>query len=399
MSDPGRRVMVVAGGEWQLPLLHAAKRLGYFVVNTDWGLAAPGFAIADAHSTTDVTDREGTLEVARRFNIQSAVTDQSDIAVPTVAYVCETLGLPGIGVDVAERFTDKSIMRDAARVAGIPQPLHALAADSEEMTRLGERWGWPVVVKPADSQSSRGVTVVETSSEAGRAFDEALKQSAKGRVVVEEYIDGTEFTVEGFKSSEGHRSLAVSRKDHFADRPTVASRLVYSHRSDDFDYDVLREQNDRLVDSMELPFGITHAEYKYRNGNFYLIEIAARGGGTHISSHVVPAMSGVDVQGLLLRAITGDAVGPITPAPFGGYVMLDFFQVQPGKVAGIHGFDAVCRRNDVIDAGLNIEVGGIVSPPHDDRSRHGHFIVTAPSETALELAAEEIHATLRVDND
>ena len=63
---------------------------------------------------------------------------------------------------------------------------------------------------------------------------------------------------------------------------------MFSHTNKKYDYEKLARLNSDMVETMGLPFGITHAEYKYYNGEFYLIEIAARGGGTRISSDIVP---------------------------------------------------------------------------------------------------------------
>ena len=88
----------------------------------------------------------------------------------------------------------------------------------------------------------------------------------------------------------------------------MAKELFFSNQNVKFDYEKLRKTNQELVLAMGMPFGLTHAEYKYMDGQYYLIEIAARGGGTKISSNIVPLMSGVDSNEALLRMALGESV-------------------------------------------------------------------------------------------
>ena len=81
--------------------------------------------------------------------------------------------------------------------------------------------------------------------------------------------------------------------------------MFFSYDNDKFDYDLLRKVNDEYVNKTGLPFGLTHAEYKYEDGKYYLIEIGARGGGNLIGSHIVPLISGVDNYTYLIEKTLG----------------------------------------------------------------------------------------------
>src|ERR1039458_1168339 len=97
MSLP-KTVHVLGGGQWQVPTIRLAKSLGYRVLVTDIYRDRPGYALADEHAVMDIADREGTLRIA---------CDTTDVGVPTMAYVAERLGLPGIGYETALNFTNK----------------------------------------------------------------------------------------------------------------------------------------------------------------------------------------------------------------------------------------------------------------------------------------------------
>ena len=124
-------------------------------------------------------------------------------------------------------------------------------------------------------------------------------------VLVERYIKGTEFTVDGLVLNEKHHTLAISEKSHFEYNPNIASKLFFTYQNEKFDYDCLRDINNAIIDKAGLKNALTHAEYKFEEGKFYLIEMAARGGGTRISSDIVPYVSGVDNYKYLIEASVG----------------------------------------------------------------------------------------------
>jgi biotin carboxylase len=390
------KILVVAGGEWQVPLVQKVKSMGFMALNSNLYPDSPAFQFADGFLVADVRDREKNLAYARAAQVSAVITDQSDIAVPTVAYVCEQLGLPGIGTAAADLFTDKLLMRHFCATHGFPAVKYRLCREANEIRDFTGEVGFPCVVKPPRNQSSRGVTKVSKMSEIDAAWQAAKTYSDDGRVLAEQFIGGVELTVEGIKLSTGHVSLCVSRKRHYDDFPMVARQLLYGHQDEEIDYEALKGLHDQLINAMGLPFGITHAEYKYDEGTFYLIETAARGGGTRISSDIVPLMSGVDVNALLVRLALGETVASPAVQRLAQYVALDFWEFPLGRVASITGLDQVLSMAGVVTAGLNIHPGDEVRPPADDRVRHGFVIARSDSLEGLQQLLKRSRETIQV---
>src|SRR6185436_3439342 len=213
-----------------------------------------------------------------------------------------------IGSDRAEMFTNKHRMRQFLRQSGFATPDFQLCQSVDAAAQFALQIGYPAVLKPPANQSSRGVFKVNSEIELRRCYPHALRFAPMGEVLIEKFLPGTELTVEGFKTHGRHHSLAVSRKEHYAHNPMVASALFYSPAAEDLDYESLRLQHDALVEQMGLPFGITHAEYIFSEGCFFLVEVAARGGGTKISSDIVPAISGVRTNEMLIRMSLGERI-------------------------------------------------------------------------------------------
>lgn len=382
-------VLLLPASRWQLPLLRRLKALGHrpFIVDPTPGPEA--LELAEGVLRADIFDVEAVLAFARAAGVKAVISDQCDIAVPLVAEIAETLGLPGIGSEQARLYTDKTAMRDFLRRHGMPHPEYLLCRGAEQARRFMAGLGRPVVVKPLNANSSRGVSVVRTPERMEQAFAGAQRFSrGTDAVVVERYIDGTEFTVEGIKTPERHHTLAVSRKDMFAHNGTVARRLVYTATDEEFDYARLRAQNDRYVELTGLPFGITHAEYRYEDGEFHLIEIAARGAGNLVSSHVSPFMSGVDLYEHLIAWSLGEPTAfPALPPdpPDDRAAVLEFlsFDQCEGRVQALRGAEYLSRLDYVLAHAFNVKVGDRVSLPADDAARAGFYIASAPDRATL----------------
>lgn len=151
-----------------------------------------------------------------------------------------------------------------------------------------------------------------------------------------------------------------------------------------------------------MPFGITHAEYKFEDGEYYLIEMAARGGGTKIASDIVPMMSGVDNYEYLLNCAVGnteiDSV-EVDSELIERCAVLKFIDVDSKGLAvkSIDGVEEIQALDHVIDFGLEFKVGDIVGKAEDDRSRVGYYIAYEESEEKLRDLMQLIENTLKVE--
>lgn len=390
-------LMIIAGGDWQVPIVCKAKEMGIFVVNSNLYPDSPGFGFADIGLVANVLDKEKNLEYARQYAIDAVITDQSDIAVTTVAYVAEQLGLYGIGTKAAALFTNKYLMRKFCKEHDYPTPAFKLCLSLDDASEFIDANSLPVIVKPPANQSSRGVAKVAFRNELTEAYESALQQSNDGTVLLEGFVGGVELTVDGVQLNAGdHYCLATSCKTHYEHNEMVANQLWFGQHHSQIDYDALHRQHDRMVKSMSLPFGLTHAEYKYHEGKFYLIEIAARGGGTRISSDIVPLMSSVDCNDLLIRMALGEQISAIRPAFNERVSVLDFFEFKPGQVKAIVGLEQARAMSGVVSIGLSIHEGEVIHPASDDRSRHGYVIAFADNSDALNSLLDKVHQTVQV---
>ena len=392
-----KRIMIVAGGEWQVPLVKKAKEENLFVINSNLYENSPAFEFADVSVICNVLDYETNLLSGKEYKPDGIITDQSDIAVSTVARLCQSLGLKGIGNEKASLFTNKFKMREFGKKNGFPTPDFELCTKPEQVEAFVKKHHL-AVMKPIDSQSSRGIYWVTQDSPIRELFSETMEFSNSAHeVLVEEHIGGTEFTVDGIMDSGGYHTLSISEKKHFEDKPGVASELYFSHFNEKFDYNQLREVNKDVVEKMGLPFGLTHAEYKYYNGKYYLIEIAARGGGTKISSHINKYMSGLDSNKALIRMALGEEVSLSEPKYDNKCAILKFFEFEKGTVEKIYGVEEISNIPGVLDFGLSFTIGDTISNIKDDRSRPAYLIACADSAESLDHIVKKVGTLLKIE--
>lgn len=389
------RIMVIAGGSWQCPIVKTAKEMGHEVICSNLYEDSPAFEFADIGVVANVLDKEKNLEIAKKYKPDVVLTEQTDIAVPTVAYVAEKLGLKGIGTDVAERFTNKFKMREYATKAGIPMPEYKLCHSVDEAADFLNEVSI-CIIKPVDSQSSRGIHIVRTREDIEKYFDDCIQYSnVEKAILIEEFIDGTEFTVDGVKTPNEYVVTAISEKEHYKYNPNVAKRLRFTQKNDKYDYEGLRKENAEMIAAMGLPFGLTHTEYKYRDGKFYLIETAARGGGTKISSDIAKLISGIDCNKLLINMLMGES-DEIIREEHHDCAVLGFFDFKPGVIKDISGIEDALNQDGVQDLKLEVNVGDVLGEAQDDRSRCGYYILFADSEEELDNRERLLKETVRV---
>lgn len=391
-----KTILVLPGTRWQEELVKKIREMGHRALVVNPAENSPCFSCADGFLQSDIFDYEKVGEYGRENGVDAVMSDECDIAMPAVARYGEMLGVPAIDSHSAKLFTDKFMMREFCKQHGLNYPEYRLCKTADEAVELLRNLGRPLIIKPLDSNSSHGVFKVETEAQIREKFAESMAFSRSEKyVLAERFINGTEFTVDGIKTPEHHYTLAISEKKHFEHNPNIAYELLFSHRNEKFNYDAIRKANDAFVMHSGLRFGFTHAEYKYEDGKFYLIEIAARGGGNMISSVITQYMSGYDTY----RYLVDCSLGNIYEKDFSicdeykdRAAVLEFFETPDGggKVKEIRGEDYLQQKPDIKQYKLNFKVGDTIIDAPNDSERIGFYIACSENLGELKNVMQEV---------
>lgn len=393
-----RKVMVIPGTKAQIPLICKLKDNGYCVVCVNPKENSPAFSYADICEQEDILDKAKCLEIAKKYRVRAVMSDECDIAMPTVAYVSEKMGLMSIGMEMASLYTNKYLMREFCKINGLSYPEYSQCQTKEEAIAFFRSLEVKkMIMKPLDSNSSRGVFTITSEDIIETCFSQAIAFSkTKKAVLCEEYIEGTEFTVDGIVAGGKHYSLVISKKKHYDYNSNIACELYFSESDEEVDYEQLRTQNDKFVNLSKLPLGLTHAEYKFNGKEYVLIEIGARGGGNFISSHIVPNMTGIDNYQMLIDSILGSSGGKqmieLRLAKSEKCAVLKFWDVkgQGGKVSRIEGEEILKSTRQIILYEFRFKAGDTIHRAENDSARVGFYIAVANDKAELDALIEKI---------
>ncbi|MPS79492.1 MAG: ATP-grasp domain-containing protein [Achromobacter sp.] len=389
------KVLSLGGGIWQLGLLQALDRLGFDSAVIDINPNCPGRHAAKEFVQGDTSDLPTVIHAARSLGVDFVIAEQSDRFVRVASRVNHALQLPGVMPNVADRFTDKSQMRQLL-LGKVPMPDFQVVHLLSQALAFGERVGYPLVIKPKSSQSSYGVFKVNNPQDLKDRFNECLAFSTDGELLLESFVDGIEVTVEGLSINGQFHALAVSEKEHYAFNPCVAKRLSYPPTS--FDSATLSrivETAATVVGTLGLDTGLSHAEYRVKNEIPYLVEVAARGGGTQIAAKILPHICQFSPYDLMLRQLAGEFVS--VPTPAGRSAVLMFLEFEPGLVKKIHGIDKLIEEGVAEEISLAFREGSEIVRPQDDTQRLGYALVFGENRADVDSRCQRIKDAITLE--
>lgn len=303
------KIAIIGASYLQLPLIRTAKQMGYETHVFAWALGADGEKEADFFYPISITEKEEILSICRELDICGICSIASDLAIVTVNYVSNQLGLKGNSINCSQISTNKHLMRQAFESSGLPSPRSfAISDPSYNIEKLDLTY--PIIVKPTDRSGSRGIYRidyhdVETEK---KALELAMDESFENKAVVEEFIDGTEYSVEYISYNGAHHFLQITKKfttgspnyietGHLEASCCVVDSLIAQK---------IRTVVEQALDALEITNGASHSEIKIDNeGKVWLIEVASRMGGDMIGSFLVKETTGVDFT----KAVIDIAVG------------------------------------------------------------------------------------------
>lgn len=393
---------MLPGTQWQVPLIEKIQEMGYqaLVVNPD--PEAPGIKKAEKVLISDIFDKEKVVSFGKEQHIDAVMSDECDIAMNLVAELGRTFNVPTLDNDTAALYTDKFLMREFSKKHGLRYPEYKFCKTVDDAIALQKEINKPIIIKPLDSNASHGVFKCNNEEDIRKHFEESLSFSrVEKSVLAERFIVGTEFTIDGVKTPHGHYTMAISEKKHFAHNESIASELLFSHYNPNFDYNKLRATNDAFVMKSNLQFGFTHAEYKYEDGEFYLIEIAARGGGNMISSCITQYMTGYDTYRYLVECATGnvhDEDFSLRPEYKERVAVLKFFSTPNGggKVNKVKGLDYLENEPDIKHYRLNFKIGDTIEDALNDSVRIGFYIVCSENMQKLREVIQNVEEKFKI---
>ncbi len=390
-----KKIMVLAAGLLQIDVIEKAKSMGYYVLAVDGNPKAPGFNVADKAICADIVNEETMLKIARDEHVDGVIHPCSEVSMAVMGRINDELGLSGISREQAICATNKHLMRKAFEKGNAPSPKSILAQDAEDAwSRLQNEFDTDAILKPSRNSGSRGIAKVSRNMDKGdfiRAYDEALSESRDHSVLIEQFIEGPEFSIEMIVWQGDIHVLTVTDKKttgapHFVElghnQPSCFSAT---------DVETLKAAAVAGVRALGVNNCACHAEAKLMNGKAYLMEVGARLGGDFISTELTHLSTGIDMVAAAIDVALG--VEPDLSAkeePKG--VCIRYFCPKPGKLVSISNTE-VLNNPHVYLWEIYPKEGDVIPAVTSSLCRSGHVIVTEKTpQKAIELAERLIES-------
>ena len=396
-------LLILGAGREAIPALRRARTLGYHLVATDGNAQAPGFAYVDEAIFVSTYAVEETvsyaLEYVRRMGpIHGVIALAADVP-QTVAAVAAALELPGISIETAHLTSDKFAMKLRFLEAGVPIPWFAAVASArfpncEELRTLVAPWdGAPLVLKPVDSRGARGVLRLMRDVDLAWAFEYSQSQSPRGRVMLEQWLDGPQISTEtivhdGWCETVGFIDRNYSRLDEFAPH-VIEDGGQQPSLLNPAEQQAVRDVAEQAARALGITEGIAKGDIVLTPEGPQVIEMAARLSGGYMSSVQVPVAVGIDVIGIAIKLATGEPVTRhecMASRPHGTAIRYVFS--APGRVCKVQGLDTVHTLPGVHFVDMPLKVGDAIAATTNHTQRAGCVIAIGMTREEAVVRAE-----------
>lgn len=301
-----KKIAIIGANDFQNPLILKAKSLGYETHVFAWQDGSIGEKTADYFYPISIVEKDEILKKCKEIGIDAIATIASDLATLTVNYVAEKLGLPGNSLECTKKSTNKYEMRKAFKEAGVATPGFEIVSSPKDIEKLNDM-EYPLIVKPTDRSGSRAITKIYKKEELEEAISKAIENSFEKKAIVEEYIEGNEFSAEGITYNGEHKFLTITRKattgaPHFIETGHIEPAGLTKNMEEKI-YNELT----KALTALKITNSATHSEFKITpNGDIRIIEIGARMGGDCIGSDLVQISTGYDFVKMVIDVAMGN---------------------------------------------------------------------------------------------
>ena len=318
-----KRILLLGGSRYALPVIEAAHALGHYVITCDYLPDNIAHKYSDEYCNVSIIDKDAVLEAAKKLNIDGIMSFACDPGVATAAYVAEKLGLPHSGsYESVSILQNKGRFRKFLTDNGFNVPCAKGYTSIDEAMGDVDYFNWPVIVKPTDSAGSKGVTRVDDPANLRQSIEYALSFSHSNEFIIEDFLeksghssDTDSFSVNGELKFV---SFSAQRFDENCENPYTPSAYSWPATISEDQQKYLAGEIQRLLTLLDMRTSIYNIEVREcTNGKSYIMECSPRGGGNRLAEMLRYA-TGVDLITNAVRAAVGDPIVGVEQKDYNG---------------------------------------------------------------------------------
>ena len=397
MYQNKKSVLIFGVGPLQESIIKRAKKMGLYTVGIDPCADATCKDCVDAFEVVAGQDYEAHCAVVEKYGIDAIVTAATDKPLVMMARIAEKYGFLFYSVETAQWSTDKFKMKERFELGGVPHAQGRLISKAEE----AEGMVYPVIVKPRDNSGSRGVKLCRSKEELESSMNEALEVSKLDTILVEEFIEGPEYSIESLHYTVNGQQ-PIAKVIQFTEKKTT--EFPYNVELGHIQPANISEENQQKIREIVSKIGTalhfencpSHTELKINERGIFVIETSPRLGGDYITSTLTPLSTGVNLEDELLKISLGETINP-QPKPV-QYSGVRFFSFEEGSVIKhVPDSEFVKSWPHVVDFSFNLKGGEKVNRITSSLNRYGHLTLTAGNRDAIEEAFDKYEKVISDD--
>ncbi len=385
----GKRLLLLGGSRYQIPVIKKAKDLGCYVISADIYPNSIAHQHSDEYRYINVIDDNEVLMAARDLRADGIISFAVDPGVISAAYACERLGLPSVGpYDSVFTLQNKDRFRDFLKTHNFNTPMAKSYTKLNEAVEDIGSFTMPVMIKPVDSAGSKCVSKIESRDDLSKVFELALSCSRSKKVIIEEYIEsnGNPSDSDSFSLNGDLIFFSLSNQyfDSDAINPFVPDAFIWPSTMPAEHQSCLRDEIQRLLSLLSMGSSAYNIETRIGNDNkAYIMECAPRGGGNRISE-VLSLMEPIDIVQNSIFAALGmeDRIHLSTQEKTSGcWGEIILHSMQNGKFKSFDLDDSVIRN--VYETDLWVSPGTPITEFRGANAAIGTVIIKSNSQAEL----------------
>lgn len=395
-NGPARTLVILGGADGSVSTYERARELGFRTLCVDVRPGAPAVACADEFLQVSVRAPEQiAAALDGRRDLAGVLCPASDVGLPALAWLTRHWGMPDpLPVAAVEASTDKSVFRALCDHLGLPGYRSVSGRPGPELVHAAQQLRFPALVKPVDSSGSRGVVACPSPGRLTAAFTESLAFSPSGRLVVEEHLDGSHFTIEALVV-EGRVVFHAVTERTLTPPPffVTSSHLLPAELPADAELQLV-EALDLICTELGYRSGpLTLDAVLGRDGQLYLVEMGARMGGNGLAEAIAQC-HGADLIAAGIATATGDEVRLELHEPKPTLVHV-LASDRGGHLSRVDGVEDVRALPGLVGLHLFADAGSYVRPYEQAGHKLGYAVLTAGSVPELLAAENAVRGTLK----
>ncbi len=391
-----KKILIIGSSFEQLPLILAAKKKKLFVISTDIKFDAIGKFYSDKFEKLDPLDLISGEKIFLKYKPDAISSDACDYSNYLKNFLCTKYNLPCEGLYQASLSCNKYRVREICSQNNILQPRFSICKNLKEVEQFLEKIDFPLIMKPLDGRGSIGVNIVNSKRDMDKKFYDTLMHSRHKEIIVESYIEGIHFTVDGIFDHEGNfYNIGIAKKNIIEknNRPIILE-VNYPAQFKENKIKSIFKINSKLVSVLGFRKGLTHSEYIMDDKErVFLVETTNRGGGVLTSSLILEKLCKININDYLIN-LSLNISKKIKPNFTKNIVNLRFLNFKPGKVKNIE-LNQKYKKN-ILYYKLNFKKGDLIKIPTSGADRHGFIISMFKKNEAIKKLREIISKFIKI---